>query len=128
LLDKGEPFFEGERGVNVERHAELDDGERNVGSGADDDGDGTAEAGHVRKVAGVQGRRAQSAGAEGVEGGDVDEYAPGPPAPDLLYDVFLEADELGVVKAAWIDAIRKSPRRRIETKITAGQRQLGSGW
>ncbi len=94
MLEEGEAFFEVERGVDVECHAKLHDGERNVGLNTDDDGDGTAEAGHVSEVA----QRTGAEGVEHVECSDVDDDALGPVSADLLDEVFLESDELGVVQ------------------------------
>src|SRR5207245_4906916 len=87
-VEEGEPFLEIERGRDaLEREAELDHREGDLGLDPDDDGLGAAQAGHVRDVA----QRAHGKGVHYVQCRHVHEDAAaaeephplGPPLPQL---------------------------------------------
>src|SRR5262245_55806014 len=95
LVEEGEAFLQIERGGHVlQRESELDHRERDLGLNADDDGVGAAKFRHVRD--GTQGARRERV--EHVEGGDVDDDAPGAMTSDQICEVVAELYEVLVAE------------------------------
>src|SRR2546428_801158 len=81
VVEEQEAFLEIQRGEHaLEREAELDHGERNLGLNPDDHGLRAAQPRHVGDVP----ERTYGERIHHVERRDVDDHAPGPEAPDAL--------------------------------------------
>src|SRR2546428_6623538 len=92
-VEEGQPFLEIERGRDaLERAAELDHREGDLGLDPDDDGLGAAQAGHVRDVA----QRANGKGVHYVQCRHVHDDAAGAEAPHPLDQRFPQLREVGI--------------------------------
>src|SRR6185312_11639284 len=81
VVEEQQAFLEIQRGGHaLEREAELDHGERDLGLNSDDHGFRAAQPRHVRNVP----QRAHGERVHHVERRDVDDHAPGPEPPDAL--------------------------------------------
>src|SRR6266850_5183138 len=93
VVEEQQAFLEIQRGGHaLEREAELDHGERNLGLNPDDHGFRAAQPRHVGDVP----ERTDGERIHHVERRDVDDHTPGPEAPDALDQRLTQLGEIGV--------------------------------
>src|SRR5712691_8399981 len=93
VVEEEQSFLEVQRGGHaLEREAELDHGERDLGMNPDDHGFRAAQSRHVGDVP----QRTDGERIHHVERRDVDDHAPGPEAPDALDQRLTQLREIGV--------------------------------
>ncbi len=101
-------------------HPEGGHGEGDFGLDSDDDRGRTPQPRHFGDVS----QRSGPERVEYVERGDVDDDTSCAVLPDLVDHVLLESEQLVSSRAVWMEAIRKSPWRRIETNTPANSRSV----
>src|SRR6267143_1356798 len=93
VVEEQQAFLEIQRGGHaLEREAELDHGERNLGLNPDDHGFRAAQPRHVGDIP----ERTYGERIHHVERRDVDDHAPGAEAPDALDQRLSQLGEIGV--------------------------------